>query len=79
MMIPMPGHRIIDEEEVRKSIEALHTLVKEHDAVFLMTDSRESRWLPTLLGAAEDKVPKMKLHVTTTIHLYNLYSLLHCV
>lgn len=56
LTVPMPGHQIINEEEVRNSFENLKTLVKSHDVIFLLTDSRESRWLPALLGHFYDKV-----------------------
>ncbi|CAO1630592.1 unnamed protein product [Parajaminaea phylloscopi] len=59
LSIPMPGHSLLGSsgslESVRKDVEQLEQLYDEHDAVFLLMDSRESRWLPTLLGAAKDR------------------------
>lgn len=35
---------------------SLEALVSSHDVVFLLTDTRESRWLPTLLAQVHDKM-----------------------
>lgn len=56
LAIPMPGHRVIDEADTREDIERLWSLVREHDVLLLLTDSRESRWLPTVLGALEGRL-----------------------
>eukprot|EP01117_Protostelium_nocturnum_P006111 TRINITY_DN2202_c0_g1_i3.p1 TRINITY_DN2202_c0_g1~~TRINITY_DN2202_c0_g1_i3.p1 ORF type:complete len:621 (+),score=233.10 TRINITY_DN2202_c0_g1_i3:151-2013(+) len=58
LTIPMPGHPISsgEEENVKKTVETLHELVRSHDVIFILTDSRESRWLPTVLAAAEGKL-----------------------
>ncbi len=58
MSIPMPGHPIPpgNVEQTKADVAQLEKLVDEHDAVFLLMDSRESRWLPTVLGAAKGKV-----------------------
>lgn len=54
--IPMPGHSISGKEDhVKEQLEKLETLIKSHDIIFLLTDTRESRWLPTLMSAAYDK------------------------
>lgn len=58
MAIPMPGHPVPSQEEknVLDDCKRLHDLVESHDTVFLLTDTRESRWLPTLLCANANKV-----------------------
>eukprot|EP01062_Namystynia_karyoxenos_P066095 TRINITY_DN6010_c2_g1_i1.p1 TRINITY_DN6010_c2_g1~~TRINITY_DN6010_c2_g1_i1.p1 ORF type:complete len:727 (+),score=255.55 TRINITY_DN6010_c2_g1_i1:104-2182(+) len=57
LFVPMPGHPVGpgSVEDVRQTCAKLHSLIREHDVTFLLTDSRESRWLPTLLCAAESK------------------------
>ncbi|CAI2168439.1 3130_t:CDS:10 [Funneliformis geosporum] len=54
--IPMPGHPITSESQVRSDVEKIKQLVESHDVVFLLMDSRESRWLPTMLGASMRKL-----------------------
>ena len=34
----------------------MEELIKSHDVVFLLMDTRESRWLPTLFCAAHNKL-----------------------
>ena len=55
--IPMPGHSIFD-SEIQVTISAIHmldTLIQTHDVVWLLTDTRESRWLPTVLASHHQK------------------------
>ena len=58
MSIPMPGHPIppASVDQTRADVKKLEELFDTHDVVFLLMDSRESRWLPTVLGAAKGKV-----------------------
>lgn len=59
LTIPMPGHPLATAAEVaaaKRDAETLEALVSSHDVVFVLTDSRESRWLPTLLSAKHDKI-----------------------
>lgn len=58
MAIPMPGHPVSSQEEpgVLDDCKHLHDLIDSHDVVFLLTDTRESRWLPSLLCANFNKV-----------------------
>ena len=55
LSIPMPGHPTT-EESTREQYHTLMALIDSHDVVFLGTDTRESRWLPTLICAAKDKI-----------------------
>lgn len=54
--VPMVGHTVTEEEKDRGNFELLSKLFDEHDVIFLLMDSRESRWLPTLLGYAKNKI-----------------------
>ncbi|CAO2823538.1 unnamed protein product [Amaranthus hypochondriacus] len=58
MSIPMPGHPVSIQEEsnVLDDCKQLQELINLHDVVFLLTDTRESRWLPTLLCTSANKI-----------------------
>jgi len=58
MTVPMAAHPFSDarEPEVKKDYEKLKELFQEHDAVFLLMDTRESRWLPTVMGKSMNKI-----------------------
>jgi len=55
--IPMPGHPHQKAEVLRQSVEKLAALIRSHDVVCMLTDSRESRWLPSLMVAAAQEEP----------------------
>ncbi|WRT65053.1 E1-like protein-activating enzyme Gsa7p/Apg7p [Kwoniella shivajii] len=56
--IPMPGHPVPPSltESTSAEIQKLEELIAQHDAVFLLMDSRESRWLPTMMGMNQGKI-----------------------
>jgi ubiquitin-like modifier-activating enzyme ATG7 len=57
LTIPMPGHRIDDQnmDQTVQDIKQLEQLILDHDVTYLLTDNRESRWLPTLLCSVHQK------------------------
>ena len=56
MSVPMAGHAMVDEEKTKREFEKLRALIESHDAVFLLMDTRESRWLPTVMAKAAGKI-----------------------
>ncbi|TMW67127.1 hypothetical protein Poli38472_012243 [Pythium oligandrum] len=59
LSIPMAGHALSNTQlvdDAKQSLEQLQELIDSHDVVFLGTDSRESRWLPTVICAAKKKL-----------------------
>ena len=56
----MPGHAVGNNQEaietMLKDFNELEELIKEHDAIFLLTDSREARWLPTVMSMVHNKI-----------------------
>ncbi|KAJ7108516.1 hypothetical protein C8R44DRAFT_713725 [Mycena epipterygia] len=58
LSIPMPGHPVPpgSVDQAKEDVRKLEELIDAHDAVFLLMDSRESRWLPTVICAAKGKI-----------------------
>lgn len=56
--IPMPGHPVGESlrAETAANIKTLTDAIQAHDVVFLLLDTREARWLPTLIGAYYGKI-----------------------
>ena len=54
--VPMAGHPITDATRSREQFHTLIELFDSHDVVFLLMDTRESRWLPTVIGKAKKKI-----------------------
>ena len=54
--VPMLGHPVTDRAKAKADFEKLEQLIDQHDAIFLLMDSRESRWLPSLMGKAKGKI-----------------------
>ncbi|THC90820.1 hypothetical protein EYZ11_009723 [Aspergillus tanneri] len=52
----MAGHPVVDLEKTRADFEILQQLIVDHDVIFLLMDTRESRWLPTVMGKAAGKI-----------------------
>ncbi|CAK7567150.1 MAG: Autophagy protein 7 [Sporothrix epigloea] len=56
LSVPMLGHPVSDETKTRTDFEKLEELIDSHDAIFLLMDTRESRWLPTVMAKAKGKI-----------------------
>jgi len=55
MNIPMPGH-FEESDDIRDAAMKLEQLIKKHDAIFMLLDTREARWAPTMMCAAHNKI-----------------------
>ena len=56
LSVPMAGHPVTSEEHQRRDYDTLVEEIKAHDTIFLLMDSRESRWLPTVVCKALGKL-----------------------
>ncbi|PAV83742.1 hypothetical protein WR25_25123 [Diploscapter pachys] len=57
LTVPMPGHTIDEKDtpQLEQTVQQLEDLISSHDVLFLALDSREARWLPTLLANRHSK------------------------
>lgn len=73
LSIPMPGHPVNSSEatvaQARRDVAQLEALISGHDVVFLLMDTRESRWLPTVIAASQRKVPPSLPIYSVLVHL----------
>lgn len=54
--VPMPGHAVNLVDQTKKDYQQIEELILAHDVIFLLMDTRESRWLPSMLGAYHKKL-----------------------
>lgn len=54
--VPMAGHPVTNELKQREDYDRLVDEIRAHDVVFLLMDSRESRWLPTVVSTSLEKL-----------------------
>jgi len=47
---------VSEEDKAKAALDSIEKLVVEHDVLFLLLDSREARWLPSVLGSLYNKV-----------------------
>eukprot|EP01070_Trichotokara_eunicae_P004314 Trichotokara_eunicae@DN3888_c0_g1_i1.p1 len=62
--VPMPGHHRYDDQELTQTVTQLEDLVENCEVLLILTDSREARWLPTLLPLSIEKTKKEKFEKT---------------
>ncbi|ODQ80585.1 hypothetical protein BABINDRAFT_160845 [Babjeviella inositovora NRRL Y-12698] len=54
--VPMVGHPLTNEATQERDYKTLVDLIEAHDVIFLLMDSRETRWLPTIIGNVKQKI-----------------------
>lgn len=64
--VPMPGH-VTGLENIEETFPRLEELIDTHDVVFMLTDSRESRYLPSLMTAVASRAEKSPLGITVAL------------
>lgn len=56
LSVPMAGHPVTEPVRSKQDFDQLKELIDSHDVIFLLMDTRESRWLPTVMGKSAGKI-----------------------
>lgn len=76
--IPMPDHPD-SANNLSENVERLENLILQNDLIFLCTDNRESRWLPSLIAIAHNKpVINLALGFNSYVIMRHPLSTYHC-
>jgi ubiquitin-like modifier-activating enzyme ATG7 len=71
MFIPMISHKF-NKETINNDIDIFINILNEHDIVYIVTDSRESRWLPIYLCKKYNKNYKGQIAIFIKFNLVHV-------
>ena len=57
-------------QQAREAVKQLEELIENHDVLFLLMDTRESRWLPTVIGSSKRKVHENEIDLMLTVGMW---------
>ena len=67
------------QEQVEKDVNQLLALIDSHDVIFLLMDTRESRWLPSVMAISKRKVVDQEKILSIIIIILCFLKMINCI